>query len=263
MLGWGKGDLVSQAIVETANVPHITLQILQAEVSKPKKSSDREGPVLQFKVAKILNSKLVTFYIPEDYPEDSGRLTVKIQVPYGFDGSLIVEGSFLDIRGMRTRSLLERQQQARFSELSLTTDEGSIDLRGTHTRAAVFKAVVKRLGDVHTGTLEEAVRGGGLEAIVKSAVGLVALDTRMTYSMEATESTGGYHIKAVAGQGRIQLHVQEGEAVGGRRERGVRPGVLRIEAESEGGDVDATVELMDGQELRLDAKSTEGAIVKL
>ncbi|KAF9276299.1 hypothetical protein BGZ68_010126, partial [Mortierella alpina] len=223
MFGWGQADLVSQVILEPANVPHITLLVLQAEVSRPK--WDRHGPVLEHKVATIQNSKLVTFYIPEDDPEDSGRLTVKIQVPYEFDGSLILQGSFLDVRGS-TKSLFgypqHQQQQARFSELSLTTDEGNIDLRGWNTRAAVFKAVVKRRGDVHTGTLEEAVRGGGFEAVVKSAVGLVSLDARTTGVVEPLESTtGGYHIKTVAGQGRLQLNVQEGRTFGGPGKGGV------------------------------------------
>ncbi|KAG9324841.1 hypothetical protein KVV02_001586 [Mortierella alpina] len=284
MLGWGKADLVSQVILETAPVQHITLHVLQAEVSQPKSSSDpmdcrrQGGPVLQFKVATILDSKLVTFYIPEDDPEDSGRLTIKIQVPDGFDGSLIIQGSFLNIRGSTAaQSFLgwhwhwhwhwhwpwQRQRQVRFSELSLTTDEGSIDLHGGLTRAAVFKAVVKRRGDIHTGTLEEAVLGGGFEAVVQSAVGLVSLDARMTRSMEWP--TGGYHIKAVAGQGRLHLNVQEDKAIaiGERGGRGVPPGLLRIEAESKDGEMDARVELMDGQALQLDAESADGAIVKL
>ncbi|KAF9948116.1 hypothetical protein BGZ70_002354, partial [Mortierella alpina] len=276
MLGWGKADLVSHAILELAPVQHITLHILHAEVSssrrrpQPKQShpsSDRpKEPVLQFKVATIVDSTLVTFYIPEDDPEDSGRLTVKIQVPYGFDGSLSLDGSFLDIRG-----LAEQQQwwQWQRQRLSLTTDEGNIDLRGWNTRAAVFKAVVKRRGDVFTGTLEEAVLGGGLEAVVKSAVGLVSLDVSMTPSLEPLEWTGGYHIQTVVGQGRLQLNVQESQAseveggVDGVVAVGVRPRVLRIAAETKAADMDARIELMEGQELHLEAKSTGEANINL
>ncbi|CAO3570756.1 unnamed protein product [Mortierella alpina] len=286
MLGWGQADLVSHAILELAPVQHITLHILHAEIStsRPHPIDRRrpQEPVLHFKIATIVDSKLVTFYIPEDDPDDSARLTVKIQVPYGFDGSLSLEGSFLDIRSLREqqqqqqwwwqwqqRQQLQQQQEARFSELSLTTDEGSIDLRGWNTRAAVFKAVVKRRGDVHTEALGEAVLGGGLEAVVKSAAGLVSLDVSMTRLLEPLEWTGAYYIQTVVGQGRLQLNVQAspaGEAEGGVDVvvvGAVQPRVLRIEAETKDGDMDARIELMEGQGLRLEAESAGEATVKL
>ncbi|KAF9352284.1 hypothetical protein BGX26_009866 [Mortierella sp. AD094] len=249
--GLGQGDLISEVLLEDANVDHLTIHI-SAEVSQREKENEGDLPVLQFGVEIFSGVETIWFKVQEDQLEDHALVKLKIGVPPKYSGSLFVSGSFVDIHS----STLEN---ACFWNLNLSTGNGNIIL-GNMTRTSWLYADVKQHGDIHTGTLVDPYLGRGFQAHVHTNTGDIVVGALTSKYEEGlgNHAASDHAIFAKSQEGNIFLDISEDE--GDVFDDNIVSGNLLIEATTRTGTIRGRVEVVDDQEVYLDAESEAGDV---
>ncbi|KAF9123970.1 hypothetical protein BGX30_001163 [Mortierella sp. GBA39] len=101
VFGEGKGNMVTEAIIETGEVEHVTVQIIESYVSDRANNDNKDkvlDPVVKFDNVRSDTGTLVRYTVASKYhPEDSAQFKVLISFPRLFDGELTIDGTTLDI----------------------------------------------------------------------------------------------------------------------------------------------------------------------
>lgn len=158
VFGEGEGNMTTEAIIETGEVEHVTVQITESYVSDRANNDNKDkvfDPVVKFDTVRSDTGTLVRYAVASKYhPEDSAQFKVLISFPRFFDGELTIDGATLDINTWLLGS-------ANLRLLHLSTDFGNITIHnGTRIgpeyqtnqpamRTKAFYANIRQRGSIH------------------------------------------------------------------------------------------------------------------
>ncbi|KAG0049493.1 hypothetical protein BGZ89_004169 [Linnemannia elongata] len=278
VFGEGEGNMVTEAVIETGEVEHVTVQITESNVSDRANDDNKDkvfDPVVKFDTIRSDTGTLVRYMVASKYhPEDSAQFKVLISFPRLFDGELTIDGTTLDIN---TWSLGD----ANLRLLHLSTDIGNITIHnGTRIgseyrtnqpamRTKVFYANIRQQGSIHLNSpMVAAEYSRDFHAHLETREGDITFDalTNMFsskphgepwYPTERTETL--HYFNVVAHKGNINFDIRfDGVYLG--------PwyiGMTRIDAKADSGSIQGNLRIGWLVNAFVDMQATHGCDLRL